>query len=152
MDEEGFSGLNGRTTIFDWWSVSSIRRLRKVIASGQYRQLSVSGLVKDGLKRDEAQTFVRFAQALRFAASNQAIQTGSTYDLCYCNVDSEGFDKDCHFAFLRYNQEDKLLIASNFSMETARMKIYIPQEADCEGPTTLEITVPSMDGVVLQLI
>ena len=152
MDEEGFSGVNGRTTIFDWWSVSSIRRLRKVIASGQYRQLSVSGLVKDGMKRDEAQTFVRFAQALRFAASNQAIQTGATYDLCYCNVDSEGFDKDCHFAFLRYNQEDKLLIASNFSMETARMKIYIPQEADREGSTTLEITVPSMDGVVLQLI
>jgi hypothetical protein len=37
-------------------------------------------------------------------------------------------------------------------METARMKIYIPQEADREGSTTLEITVPSMDGVVLQLI
>ena len=27
MDTEGFSGRDGRTTIFDYWSVDSIRRL-----------------------------------------------------------------------------------------------------------------------------
>jgi len=42
MDEEGFSGRDGRTTIFDWWSVSSVRRLRKLIKSGEYRSGSVS--------------------------------------------------------------------------------------------------------------
>jgi hypothetical protein len=162
MDEEGFSGVNGRTTIFDWWSVGSIRRLRKAIASGQYRKLSVNGLVKDGIKREEAQTFVRFAQALRFAASDQAIQKGTTYDLCYCNACSEGFDKDRHFAFLRDYKEHTLLIASNFSMVPARMKLRIPQHAfewmeipqtdELNTSTILEIAVPPMDGIVLQLI
>ena len=162
MDEEGFSGMNGRTTIFDWWSVGSIRRLRKAIASGQYRKLSVNGLVKDGMKREEAQTFVRFAQALRFAASDQAIQKGTTYDLCYCNACSEGFDKDRHFAFLRDYKEHTLLIASNFSMVPARMKLRIPQHAfewmeipqtdELNTSTILEIAVPPMDGIVLQLI
>ena len=28
MDTEGFSGRDGRTTIFDYWSVDSIRRWR----------------------------------------------------------------------------------------------------------------------------
>ena len=162
MDEEGFSGMNGRTTIFDWWSVGSIRRLRKAIDSGQYRKLSVNGLVKDGMKREEAQTFVRFAQALRFAASDQAIQKGTTYDLCYCNACSEGFDKDRHFAFLRDYKEHTLLIASNFSMVPARMKLRIPQHAfewmeipqtdELNTSTILEIAVPPMDGIVLQLI
>ena len=162
MEEEGFSGMNGRTTIFDWWSVGSIRRLRKAIDSGQYRKLSVNGLVKDGMKREEAQTFVRFAQALRFAASDQAIQKGTTYDLCYCNACSEGFDKDRHFAFLRDYKEHTLLIASNFSMVPARMKLRIPQHAfewmeipqteELNTSTILDIAVPPMDGIVLQLI
>ena len=129
MDEEGFSGINGRTTIFDWWSVGSIRRLRKVIASGEYRTLSVNVLAKAGMKREEAHTFVRFAHALRFAATDSAIQKGTTYDLCYCNSSSEGFDKDRHFAFLRDYQEHTLLIAANFSMVPAHMKLRIPQHA-----------------------
>ena len=162
MDEEGFSGINGRTTIFDWWSVGSIRRLRKVIASGEYRTLSVNALAKAGMKREEAHTFVRFAHALRFAATDSAIQKGTTYDLCYCNSSSEGFDKDRHFAFLRDYQEHTLLIAANFSMVPAHMKLRIPQHAfewmeipqteDLNTSTILEITVPPMDGTIIQLI
>lgn len=37
MEGEGFSGVDGRTSIFDWWSVDSLRRLRKVIASAHLR-------------------------------------------------------------------------------------------------------------------
>ena len=156
------SGINGRTTIFDWWSVGSIRRLRKVIASGEYRNLSVNALAKAGMKREEAHTFVRFAHALRFAATDSAIQKGTTYDLCYCNSSSEGFDKDRHFAFLRDYQEHTLLIAANFSMVPAHMKLRIPQHAfewmeipqteDLNTSTILEITVPPMDGTIIQLI
>jgi hypothetical protein len=114
------------------------------------------------MKKEGAQTFVRFAHALRFAASDPAIQKGTTYDLCYCNSSSEGFDKDRHFAFLRDYNEHTLLIAANFSMEPARMKIHIPQHAfewmeipqtaDLNTSTTLEITVPPMDATILQII
>lgn len=162
MEEEGFSGLDGRTTIFDWWSIATIRRLRKVIHSGQYKTLSVSALVKAGLKKEEAATFVRYAQALRFARHDEAITKGTTYDLSYCNLSSDGFNKDKHFAFLRDYKEHTLLIAANFSMLPATMKLHIPQHAFdwMEIPQTdtfntytdVEVNIPPMDGIVLQII
>ena len=162
MEEEGFSGVNGRTTIFDWWSVGSIRRLRKLIAGGEYKNLSVSALTKSGLKPEEARVFARFAQATRFAANDLAITRGTTYDLCYCNYASDGFNKDRHFAFLRDFEEHTLLVAANFSMVPATMKLRIPQHAfewmeitqteSLNTSTVLEITIPPMDGTILQLI
>ena len=162
MEEEGFSGVNGRTTIFDWWSVGSIRRLRKLIAGGEYKNLSVSALTKSGLKPEEARVFARFAQATRFAANDLAITRGTTYDLCYCNYASDGFNKDRHFAFLRDFEEHTLLVAVNFSMVPATMKLRIPQHAfewmeitqteSLNTSTVLEITIPPMDGTILQLI
>jgi glycosidase len=162
MDEEGFSGCDGRTTIFDWWSVGSVRRLRKLIASGEYRTLVPSRLVKAGLKKEEAEIFCRFAQAVRFAAVDEAVKKGTTYDLCYCNSSSDGFDRDRHFIFLRDHEEHTLLIAANFSTREARMKITIPDHAfEWMGiPTTdslhpgsiIEITVPAMDGAIIQLV
>ena len=114
------------------------------------------------MKKEEAQTFVRFAHALRFAASDPAIRQGTTYDLCYCNASSDGFNKDRHFAFLRDDQEHTLLVAANFSMVPARMKLHIPQHAfewmeipqtkDLNTSTVLEIIVPPMDATILQLI
>jgi glycosidase len=162
MEEEGFSGVNGRTTIFDWWSVGSLRRLRKVIAKGEYKNLSISSLTKAGLKPEEARVFARFAHATRFAATDLAITKGSTYDLCYCNFSSDGFNKDRHYAFLRDFEEHTLLVAANFSMVPATMKLHIPHHAfewmeipqteDLNTSTILEVTVPPMDGTILQLI
>ncbi len=162
MDEEGFSGLDGRTTIFDWWSVGSIRRLRKIISSGAYRSESVSALVKGGLKKEEAEIFLRFSKAIRFAAEDEAIAKGTTYDLCYCNMSSDGFDKNRHFAFLRDYEEHTLLVAANFSNRDAVIKLTIPQHAfDWMGiPETeslhpgkiIEVTVPRMDAVLIQII
>ncbi len=162
MDEEGFSGKDGRTTIFDWWSVASIRRLRKLISSGEYKKETVSGLVKGGLKKEEAETFLRFSKALRFAAGDDAIGKGTTYDLCYCNMSSDGFDRDRHFAFLRDFEEHTLLVAANFTEKEARMKLTIPEHAfewmgipvteRLTPGKTIEVTVPPMDGVVIQLV
>lgn len=162
MDEEGFSGRDGRTTIFDWWSVSSIRRLRSLIASGEYKSLDVRKLVKAGLKKEEAEVFCRFAEAIRFASSDSAIRQGTTYDLCYCNMSSDGFDKNRHFAFLRDYEEHTLLIVANFSNREASMKLVIPQHAfEWMGiPVSEELhpgkeicmDVPPMDGKILTLI
>ena len=162
MDEEGFSGRDGRTTIFDWWSVSSVRRLRKLIKSGEYRSGSVSKLVKGGLRKEEAEIFARFSEAVRLAASDAAIGKGTTYDLCYCNMSSDGFDKDRHFAFLRDYEDHTLLVAVNFSQYEAHMKLTIPEHAfEWMGiPITesmmpgkvIEVAVPPMDGKVIRLI
>ncbi len=162
MEEEGFSGLNGRTTIFDWWSVGSIRRLRKLIASGEYKATSVSRLVKAGLKKEEAEVFIRFAEATRFAATDLAVSKGTTYDLCYCNMRSEGFDINRHYAFLRDFEDHTLLVAANFSGQESKMKLVIPQHAFdwMEMPVTenfrpgsvIEVNVPAFDAVIMTLI
>ena len=162
MDEEGFSGRDGRTTIFDWWSIGSVKRLRKVIQTGEYKTLDVKKLVKAGLKEEEAKVFCRFAEALRTAASDEAVRQGTTYDLCYCNMGSEGFDKNRHFVFLRDFEEHTLLIAANFSGQEARMKISIPAHAfewmgipvtdDLYPGKELELTVAPFDGKIVTLI
>ena len=163
MEEEGYSGRDGRTTIFDWWSVGSVRRLRKLIASGNYRSAkSVSALVKSGLRKEEAEVFLKFAEAVRLASSDAAIGQGTTYDLCWCNMGSEGFDVNRHYVFLRDHEDHTLLIASNFSDKVACMKIVIPDHAfEWMGiPVTpelylgkaIEVNVPAMGGTVINLI
>lgn len=162
MDHEGFSGRDGRTTIFDWWSVASVRRLRKMISSGAYKTLDAGKIAMAGLERGEAELFCRFAEAIRTAAADEAVRKGSTYDLCYCNMSSDGFDKNRHFAFLRDFEEHTLLIATNFSQYEAKMKLVIPEHAfdwmgipvteDLHPGKTIEVTVPPMDGVIVSLI
>ena len=162
MDSEGLSGTDGRSTIFDWWSIGSIQRLRKVIASEQYRTLDVEKITDAGLERKEAEIFCRFAQAVRLASSDEAICKGTTYDLCYCNMSSDGFDKNRHFAFLRDFEDHTLLVAANFSDKPSCMEITIPQHAFdwMEIPVTevlhpgktIKIEIAPMDGKVITLI
>lgn len=162
MDEEGFSGRDGRTTIFDWWSISSVKRLRSVIKTGEYKNLDIKQLVKAGLKKEEGEIFCRFAKTLRTAASDEAVTKGTTYDLCYCNMGSEGFDKNRHFIFLRDFEDHTLLVAANFSCHEAKMKIIIPEHAfEWMGiPVTeslypgkeIEVIVGPYDGQIITLI
>ena len=162
MKEEGFSGKDGRTTIFDWWSISSIKRLRQVIQTGEYKTLDTGKLVKAGMKKEEAEVFCKFAAALRFAATDEAIRQGTTYDLCYCNMGSDGFDKNRHFAFLRDHENHTLLIAANFSGTDTRMKLRIPEHAfewmgipiteNLNASTEIEVDVPAFSGAIVNLI
>ena len=161
MDEEGFSGKDGRTTIFDWWSVGSVRRLRKVIETGAYKALDVKTLVKGGMKREEAEVFVKFAEATRLASTDTAVTMGTTYDLCYCNLSSDGFDKNRHFAFLRDHEDHTILFACNFSNREAHMKLTIPEHAFewMEIPVTedlypgkiIEVNIAPYDAVRVML-
>ena len=162
MDKEGFSGRDGRTTIFDWWCVDAVRRLRNIIRNKTYESLDTSELVKAGLTEDEAEIFTRFTQAVRLASSDKAVKKGTTYDLSYCNFSSDGFNKDRHYAFLRDYKEHTLLVAVNFSSVATTMKIMIPEHAfewmEIETSEilypgkTIEVTVQPYDGTVITLI
>ena len=162
MDHEGFSGCDGRTTIFDWWSVASVRRLRKVIESGAYKTMDVAEISKAGLTEEEAKIFCRFAEATRYAASDEAIRQGTTYDLCYCNSCSDGFDMNRHFVFLRDHLDHTVLVAANFSNREANMKIVIPEHAfewmgipvneDLYPGKEISISIPPMDAKIITLI
>lgn len=134
MDDEPFSGVNGRTTIFDWWQVGSLRRLWRYIHGA-----------------DSADPVLgRYRELLRFASTEPAIYEGSMFDLCYCNHSSEGFDSDRHFAFLRSGGGKTFLIAANFSREAVEMTLNIPPEA-FEGREKVKVRVEAMDCAIVLL-
>ncbi len=114
MEGEGFSGTDGRTTIFDWWSVGSLRRLHEYVHG------------RGGLEAGESETLGMFKKAMELAGTTAA---GKTYDLCYCNQGSPGFDPDRHFAFLRGRDGKAALFVANFSSEDSSMHLRIPADA-----------------------
>ena len=107
MDAEGFSGLDGRTSIFDYWSVSTIREWKK------NREVSVLRNL--------------YMKLLNSALNERAIRTGQSFDLGYVNGKSGFFDPDYHFAFFRYFDKELILVVVNFSSEDCLLKINIPK-------------------------
>lgn len=150
MDNEGFSGRDGRTSIFDWWAPSSLTRLYKYI-HGE----------KEALKTEEESMLDTYRKALKFAAEDNAVSKGTVYDLCYCNYASDGFNPDRHFAFLRDFEDETLLIVCNFSKNDADMKISIPEHAfnwmkmpeseEFNHTTPVSVHVTATNGVIIKL-
>lgn len=150
MDNEGFSGRDGRTSIFDWWAPSSLTRLYKYI-HGE----------KEALTPEEKSMLDTYRKALKFAAEDNAVSKGTVYDLCYCNYASDGFNPDRHFAFLRDFEDETLLIVCNFSKNDADMKISIPEHAfnwmkmpeseEFNHTTPVSVHVPATNGVIIKL-
>lgn len=150
MDNEGFSGRDGRTSIFDWWAPSSLTRLYKYI-HGE----------KEALAPEEESMLDTYRKALKFASEDNAVSKGTVYDLCYCNYASDGFNPDRHFAFLRDFEDETLLIVCNFSKSDADMKISIPEhafswmkmpESEVFNHTTpVSVHVPATNGVIIKL-
>ena len=150
LDNEGFSGRDGRTSIFDWWAPSSLTRLYKYI-HGE----------KKALTPEEETMLDTYRKALKFAAEDNAVSKGTFYDLCYCNYASDGFNPDRHFAFLRDFEDETLLIVCNFSKNDADMKISIPEHAfnwmkmpeseEFNHTTPVSVHVPATNGVIIKL-
>ena len=142
MDAEGFSGRNGRTTIFDWWEVESLQRLRQWIEQPE-----------KGLQPHEKAVLKRYRELLDLART-PAFSEGKTYDLCYCQ---DGvFNPDRHFAWLRSDGSKTWLLVSNFSSEAQEITLRIPPEAlDFLGikavRTVYTLTVPAWDYQIVEV-
>ena len=142
MDEEGFSGLDGRTTIFDWWSPSAVKALYTQIHGGQSLDPAQSSLLE------------RYENLLA-AAQKPVFSEGLTYDLCYCNTTSPGFNPDRHFVFLRSFKGETALVAANFSAEDTCMEITIPEHASDyleikKITQTVKVCVKAYDGAIVR--
>ena len=116
MDMEGFSGIDGRTTIFDYWGVKSIQAWAN---KGKF----------DGAKLSPEQKDLRafYQSLLTIARDDKAIQKGKMYDITYAQGD--GFDKQQHFAFLRHVKGETLLVVVNFHDREQHIKVRIPNDA-----------------------
>ena len=116
MDMEGFSGIDGRTTIFDYWGIKSIQAWAN---KGQY----------DGANLSEEQRDLRlfYQRLLTIARDNKAVQKGLMYDITYAQ--GEGFNKHEQYAFIRHWEDETLLVIINFHDREQHMRVRIPNDA-----------------------
>lgn len=163
MDMEGFSGIDGRTTIFDYWGVKSIQAWAN---KGKY----------DGANLSEEQRDLRlfYQRLLTIARDNKAVQKGLMYDITYAQ--GEGFNKHEQYAFIRHWEDETLLVIINFHDREQHMRVRIPNDAfvylgideikSCQAIDLLrgekwsipfntndaiELTLPAWRGVILKI-
>lgn len=118
---EGFSGDDGRTTIFDYWGLTDWQNW-------------ISGGAYDGANLTDEQRNLRafYQQLNRLVNGSDAIQNGYFYDLQYANDadQSRGYDAHRVYSYLRYTDRQRLLIVCNFSGGTTYdTTVRIPRHA-----------------------
>ena len=107
MDKEGFSGHDGRTTIFDYWSVDTIVRAAT-------RKLT----------KDEKSLKELYNKVLAITCTEKAVAEGIFFDLMYVNGDYHR-----QYAFLRKAGSEALLVVANFDDQPTTMDVTIPAHA-----------------------
>ena len=110
MEAEGFSGRDGRTTIFDYWCVESIRR-------GFYD--------RNSLTKEQCHLESIYKYMLNLVNEEKALSEGEFFDLMYVNQHIA----DKQYAFMRQADKENMLVVINFSDETAHCDIVIPDHA-----------------------
>ncbi|MCR4921325.1 MAG: alpha-amylase family protein [Bacteroidaceae bacterium] len=110
MDAEGFSGRDGRTTIFDYWCVDTIRRWRN------------KGTFDDALLTDEERELKEFyRRTLTLCNENEVLREGDSFDLMYANTHLHR-----QYAFVRQWNGLCILVIANFSDSDEHIQLTLP--------------------------
>ena len=107
MDREGFSGNDGRTTIFDYWSIDTLCRA-----------------AQNKLTETEQQLFDIHKKTMLLAREEKAVTAGVSFDLMYVNGHLER-----QYAFLRKADNELLLVVANFEDHDVVIDVNIPAHA-----------------------
>jgi glycosidase len=107
MDAEGFSGCDGRTTIFDYWSVDTLCRADAKTLSDEESCLAET-----------------YRKVLNIAISEKAVGQGDMFDLMYVNQHLQR-----QYAFLRSSRDELMLVVANFDDVDASIKLTLPAHA-----------------------
>ncbi|MVN21899.1 alpha-amylase family glycosyl hydrolase [Mucilaginibacter arboris] len=107
----GFSSSDGRTSIFDYCGVPEHQ---KWLNNGKM----------DGAKLSNSQKSLRnfYNILLKITANHKAISNGAFYDLLYLNDQERGFNNKV-YPFLRYKNDDRLLIIANFNRNEVTLQV-----------------------------
>lgn len=111
-DAEGFSGQDGRTTIFDYWSVPTVR------------QWITKGLKR--LSKEQKEIRNKYKKLLNVAAKEKGISNGLFFDLMYVNGNNDAISTGRVYLFARYFKKDLYIVAVNFRSQNAELDINIP--------------------------
>ena len=107
MDKEGFSGNDGRTTIFDYWSIDTLCRA-----------------ATKKLTANEKQLFDIHKRTMLIARKEKAVREGVFFDLMYVNPQLER-----QYVFLRKAGRELLLVAVNFDDYAVAIDVTVPAHA-----------------------
>ena len=130
MDREGFSGTDGRTTIFDYWAVDAIYK-------GYFKRAALTA--------EQKHLALRYQQILRIANREKAVREGRFFDLMYVNPQSWQFNPYSQFAVLRKCDDDVLLVIVNFSGQRVLLNVNIPGHAfDYLGMSEREVAATDL--------
>ncbi len=107
MDKEGFSGCDGRTTIFDYWSVDTIVRAAN-------RKYTIR----------EKFIYDMYRKVMTLAQTEKAVTQGEMFDLMYANGHLQR-----QYAFIRKHGTEALLVIANFADQATTISVNIPAHA-----------------------
>ena len=107
MDKEGFSGQDGRTTIFDYWSIDTLCRA-----------------AAKKLTAEEKALYDIHKKALQMARKEKTIGEGAFFDLMYVNGHLLR-----QYSFLRKAGSEVLLVVVNFDELPVMTTVNIPGHA-----------------------
>lgn len=164
MYTEGFSGEDGRNTIFDYWSIDSLLAYKN---EGQWNEAALT----------EDQKHVRrfYKRLLEIHNREKTVLEGNFFDLVYANFDNPDFDTNKIYAFIRKADNECLLGVVNFDTVPHRIKMRIPSHAfdclvieeghmhtmtdlftgqiyhlECSSTLPVELEVPALGGLLLK--
>jgi glycosidase len=118
MDVEGFSGKDGRTSIFDYWSVDKFVRWNN---NGKWNN--------EKLTSEEVKLKELYTSLLQLCNKEKSFSQGKFYDLMSANYNNPDFNSTKKYAFLRGDGENIFLVVVNFNDNEAVVKVNIPEEA-----------------------
>ena len=119
MNSEGFSGQDGRTTIFDYWHLELIQK-------AYYPDLTFTQPTT--IKKEETLRSIElqdsYRKILTLPTHYPSLSSGEFYDLLYANP-------ACHtqqvYPFIRHNATEFCLICCNFSNMTQHVDLSLPE-------------------------
>lgn len=117
MECEGFSGMDGRTTIFDYWSVKSVRNW---INNGKFND--------EKLTADQKELRIFYKKLLNITLTEKAITNGKMFDLVFANIDTKMFNTHEQYAYFRSFEDDLLLFVLNFDDKQLSTEVKFPEE------------------------
>ncbi len=164
MDDEGYSGVDGRTSIYDYWAS---------------KKLQGALFYPQNLTKDDKELKDFYTVLLNKICKNKAISSGAFFDLTYCNMgDYSRYPFDKAYSFLRKKGRELVLVVANFDANSYNAYIKIPAHAfgcmkiyegmykcknllDSMAKTTTEhlspdcsirVEVPALSGLALRFV
>jgi len=113
---EGFSGDDGRTSIFDYWGVPE-------------QQKWMNGGKFDGgqLSADQKKLRGFYSSLLNAVHNNEALSSGNFWELMIANEKQAGFNQYLYI-FLRYTDKQRILVITNFNRNESQIQIKLPDD------------------------